>query len=234
MIVFKLERERPAFAVHQDSLYYIRDKYVRSYDFNTGADIGLLSVRKLGSPYVPPRTLSFNPAERAVITTISSDGGIYELANLPSGSGSGAAEVKDSSTEGKKGAGQSAIFVARNRLAVLNKATQLIEVRDLSNSVVKSIKAPVQTNEIFYGGTASLILSSTANVVLYDIQQQKTVAEVMSPPVKYVIWNADGSLVALMSKHSTQFHLTLPRGICFSDFFEQRSQLRTRTSHNML
>ena len=68
--------------------------------------------------------------------------------------------------------------------------------------MVKSIKPPVQTNEIFYGGTASLILSSTASVVLYDIQQQKTLAEITTPPVKYVIWSADGSLVALLSKHS--------------------------------
>jgi len=80
---------------------------------------------------------------------------------------------------------------------------QLIEVRDLSNAIVKTIKPPVQTNEIFYGGTASLILSSTSSVVLYDIQQQKIIAEVNSPPVKYVIWSSDSSLVALMSKHST-------------------------------
>lgn len=75
-------------------------------------------------------------------------------------------------------------------------------MRDLSNSVVKTIKPPVQTNEIFYGGTASLILSSTTSVVLYDIQQQKTIAEVNSPAVKYVSWSADGGMVALLSKHS--------------------------------
>ena len=217
LIVFKLERERPAFSVFQDTLYYVRDKYVRSYDFNTAADIGLLSVRKFGSPYVPPRTLSFNPAERAVILTISSDNGMYELTNLPQ---QAQGEVKDSSVDGKKGNGQSAIFVARNRFAIFNKTTQvsfflvhaihdfltlliqLIEVRDLSNTVVKSIKAPVQTNEIFYGGTACLILSSASSVVLYDIQQQKMIAEINSPPVKYVIWSNDSSLVALMSKHS--------------------------------
>lgn len=122
LIVFKLERERPAFSVHQDTLYYVRDKYVRSYDFNTGADIGLLSVRKFGSPYVPPRTLSFNPAERAVILTISSDNGLYELTNVPQQT---QGDVKDSSVDGKKGSGQSVIFVARNRFAVLNKATQV-------------------------------------------------------------------------------------------------------------
>ncbi|KAF7325887.1 Coatomer subunit alpha [Mycena kentingensis (nom. inval.)] len=199
LIVFKLERERPAFAVHQDSLYYIRDKYVRSYDFNTGADLGLLSVRKFGSVYMPPRTLSFNPAERAVLVTISSDNGLYELTGLPQ---QAQGEVKDSSVDGKRGAGQSAIFVARNRFAVLQKTSQIIEVRDLANSTVKTIKPPVQTNEIFYGGTASLILSSPTTVVLYDIQQGKTIAEINSPPVKYVVWSNDGNLVALMSKHT--------------------------------
>lgn len=122
LIVFKLERERPAFCVHQDQLYYIRDKYVRAYDFNTGSDIGLLSVRKFGSPYVPPRTLSYNPAEKAVIVTISSDNGLYELTALPQAT---QGEVKDSSVDGKKGPGQSAIFVARNRFAVLNKTSQV-------------------------------------------------------------------------------------------------------------
>jgi coatomer subunit alpha len=122
LIVFKLERERPAFAVHGDSVYYVRDKYVRAYDINTGSDIGLLSVRKFGSPYMPPRTLSFNPVERAVLLTISSDSGIYEITGLPKET---VGEVKDSSTEGKRGSGQSAIFVARNRLAVLNKTSQV-------------------------------------------------------------------------------------------------------------
>lgn len=122
LIVFKLERERPAFAVHGETVYYVRDKYVRAYDFGTGADIGLLSVRKFGSPYVPPRTLSFNPAERAVLLTISSDNGLYELSNLPKDV---VGEVQDSSASGKRGSGQAAIFVARNRFAVLNKTSQV-------------------------------------------------------------------------------------------------------------
>ena len=108
--------------MHNDMLYYIRDKYVRSYDINTGSDIGLLSVRKFGSPYVPPRTLSYNPAERAVVVTISSDNGLFELTSLPKDV---VGEVKDSSADGKRGSGQAAIFVARNRFAVLNKTSQV-------------------------------------------------------------------------------------------------------------
>ena len=87
--------------------------------------------------------------------------------------------------------------------ACADTSLQLIEIRDLSNSIVKSVKPPVQTNEIFYGGTASLILSSTSTAVLYDIQQGKKIAEITTPPVKYVVWSNDGTLVALLSKHST-------------------------------
>ena len=86
--------------------------------------------------------------------------------------------------------------------AFVNSAAHTSLLVSISNFVVKSIKSPVQTNEIFYDGTACLILSSATSVVLYDIQQQKTIAEINSPPVKYVVWSNDSSLVALMSKHS--------------------------------
>src|SRR5258708_3085892 len=69
LIVFKLERERPAFSLYNDTLFYVRDKFVRQYDLNTKADVGVLSVRKLGNQYLQPRALSYNPAERAVHVT---------------------------------------------------------------------------------------------------------------------------------------------------------------------
>lgn len=84
--------------------------------------------------------------------------------------------------------------------------SQSIEIRDLSNTLTKSVKCPSQTNEIFYGGTASLLLAGPTSVTLFDIQQQKVLAEVSTPPVKYVVWSADGSM-ALLSKHSeSAFH----------------------------
>jgi coatomer subunit alpha len=61
-------------------------------------DAGILNVCKFGSSYIPPKTLSYNPAERAVILTISSDNGLYELTQLPKDSSS---EVKDSVMDGK-------------------------------------------------------------------------------------------------------------------------------------
>ncbi|GAA5944936.1 coatomer subunit alpha [Sporobolomyces koalae] len=198
LIVFKLDRERPAFATHGNTLFYVRDKHVRAHDLTTGSDASVVSVRRLGTQYQQPRTLSYNPAEKAVIVTSASDTGLYELIRLPTKDG----EIRDSATDGKRGSGTSSLFVARNRLAVLDKATQQIEIRDLDNSITKTIKCPVQTVDIFFGGTASLLLSTANSVVLFDIQQQKIVAELATPLVKYVVWSNDGNMVALLSKHT--------------------------------
>ena len=69
LIVFKLERERPAYQIHQNQVFYIKDKIIHIHDLNSDADQEVLSIRKLDSPYVVPRTLSYNPAERAVLVT---------------------------------------------------------------------------------------------------------------------------------------------------------------------
>ncbi|TIA89441.1 hypothetical protein E3P99_02081 [Wallemia hederae] len=201
LIVFKLERERPAFSLHQNMLYYVRDKVVRQHDLTTGADSALLSIKKLGNAYTPPRSLSFNPAERSVLVASPADNGSYDLATLPR-SVPNEDDLPDSSIDGKRGTGQNAVFVARNRLAVLNNEEQTIEIRDLSNNITKSVKCPVQTTEIFYGGTATLLLAGPNQVVLFEIQQQKVLSELACPPVKYVVWSADSSMVALLSKHT--------------------------------
>lgn len=199
VMVFKLERERPASAVHQNQLFYItKEKHVKSYDFQKNAESPtLLNLKKLGSPWVPPRTLSYNPAERSILVTTTADGGSYELVNLPR-DGSGAVEP----TESKRGQGNSAIFVARNRFAVLNTATQTVDIKDLANSTTRSFKAPVGTTDIYFGGTGNLLIITPTAVHLYDIQQKKTTAELAVSGVKYVVWSNDNLYAALLSKHN--------------------------------
>ncbi|OLN87624.1 putative coatomer subunit alpha [Colletotrichum chlorophyti] len=199
VMVFKLERERPASAVYQNNLFYItKEKHVKSYDFQkTIESPTLLSLKKLGSPWTPPRTISYNPAERSVLVTSPSDGGSYELINLPR-DGSGAIEP----TESKRGQGNSAIFVARNRFAVLNTSSQTIDIKDLSNNTARSFKPPVGTSDIYFGGTGNLLIITPTAVHLYDIQQKKSVAELAVNGVKYVVWSNDGLYAALLSKHN--------------------------------
>ena len=199
VMVFKLERERPASTIYQNQIFYItKEKHVRSYDFQKNVESpSMLSLKKLGNPWVPLRTLSYNPADRAILVTSSADGGMYELINLPS-EASGAIEP----TESKRGQGNSAVFVARNRFVVFTEATRQLEVRDLSNSITKSFMAPHGTTDVYFGGTGTLLLIKPTTVVLFDIQQKKNVAELSVSGVKYVVWSNDGLHAALLSKHN--------------------------------
>ncbi|KAF4626050.1 hypothetical protein G7Y89_g12110 [Cudoniella acicularis] len=199
VMVFKLERERPASAFYQNNLFFItKDKHVRSYDFQKNIESPtLLTLKKLGSPWVPPRSLSYNPAERAILVTSPADGGSYELINLPR-DGSGSIDATDT----KRGQGNSAVFVARNRFAVFNSGNQQIDIKDLSNSTTKTIKPPNGTTDIYFGGTGNLLLITPTAVHLYDIQQKKTVTELAVSGVKYVVWSNDGLYAALLSKHN--------------------------------
>jgi coatomer protein complex subunit alpha (xenin) len=199
VMVFKLERERPASAVYQNNLFYItKEKHVRSYDFQKNIESpSMLSLKKLGSAWVPPRTLSYNPAERSILVTSPADSGTYELISLPRDA-SGAVEPTDT----KRGSGNSAVFVARNRFAVFNQSNQQIDIKDLSNSTTKTIKPPHGTTDIYFGGTGNLLLITPTSVVLYDIQAKKNLAELSVNGVKYVVWSSDGLHVALLSKHN--------------------------------
>jgi len=199
VMVFKLERERPASSIYQNQLFYItKEKFVKSYDFSKNTESpALLSLRKLGSPWVPPRTLSYNPAERAILVNSPTDGGTYELVHLPRDS-SGALEPIDM----KKGQGNSAIFVARNRFAVFTQSNQQVDIKDLTNSTTKTIKPPPGTTDIFFGGTGCVFLVNPTTIVLFDIQQKKQLAELAVAGVKYVVWSSDGLYAALLSKHN--------------------------------
>ncbi|CAI5484716.1 unnamed protein product [Closterium sp. Yama58-4] len=203
MIVFKLERERPAYAVHGNILYYVKDRYIRTYEFGSGRDNPLISIRRPGTTgsNQGPRSLSYNPAENSVLICSDADGGSYELYTVPkdAGRGGGAAEAP----EAKRGAGTSAVFVARNRFAVLDKSHDQIVIKNLRNEVTKKCPPPVaSTDAIFYAGTGSLLCRSDDKVVLFDVQQRAAIAELTTPFVKYVVWSADMNHVALLSKHA--------------------------------
>ncbi|KAK4498415.1 hypothetical protein PRZ48_011073 [Zasmidium cellare] len=199
VMVFKLERERPASAVYQSNLFFItKEKHVRSYDFTKNVESpSMLSLKKLGNPWIPPRTLSYNPAERSILVTTPAEAGTYEMMSLPRDA-SGAVEP----TSTHRGTGSAAVFVARNRFAVFNSQNQQIDIKDLQNTTTKTIKPPAGTTDMVFGGTGCLLLITPTHVYLYDIQQKKQLAELAVTGVKYVVWSADGLHAALLSKHN--------------------------------
>ncbi|KAJ8423116.1 hypothetical protein Cgig2_027330 [Carnegiea gigantea] len=200
MIVFKLERERPAFSVSGDTMFYAKDRFLRFFEFSTQKDTQVIPIRRPSSTGLNqgPRTLSYSPTENAVLICSDVDGGSYELYVIPKDAlGRG-----DVAQEAKRGVGGSAVFIARNRFAVLDKSANQLLVKNLKNEILKKSPLPIATDAIFYAGTGNVLCRAEDRVVIFDLQQRKTLGELQTPFVKYVVWSSDMESVALLSKHA--------------------------------
>lgn len=199
VMVFKLERERPASVLSQNSLFFItKDNIVKSFEFDSDREsLPLLSLKKIGNPWTPIRNISYNPSERSIlVTTKVENSNVYSLLSLPKETASAIEPSETNITPGDQ-----AIFISRNRFAVFSKASQNIEIRDLNNLVTKVIKPPIAVKDIVYGGPGLVLLLAASSIALFDIQQKKTVAEAPVSGIKYVSWSNDGHHVALIGKH---------------------------------
>lgn len=200
MIVFKLERERPAFSLSGDTMHYVKDRFLRMYDFSTQKEMQVIPFRRPGSTSLNqgPRTLSYSPTENAILICSDVDGGSYELYIIPKDSiGRG-----DTLPDVKRGVGGSCVFVARNRFAVLDKGNNQVLVKNLKNEIVKKSPLPIAADAIFYAGTGSLLCKAEDRVVVFDLQQRQLLGDLQASFVKYVVWSSDMESVALLSKHA--------------------------------
>ncbi|KAK6623727.1 hypothetical protein RUM43_009580 [Polyplax serrata] len=197
MIIFKLERERPAYAVHGNLLYYVKGRFLRKLDLITSKDVAVMVLR--GGGKVPTYCMSYNPAENSVLlcTRASNvENSTYDLYAIPK-------EVdpqNPSSPESKRSTGITAIWVARNRFAVLDRSHSLV-IKNLKNEITKKVQTP-NCDEIFYAGTGMLLLRDSDGVTLFDVQQKRTLAQVKMSKCRYVIWSSDMTHVALLGKHT--------------------------------
>ena len=209
LVVFKLERERPAYAVHNNTLFYVKDRYLRSYEFGTSRDVPVMSVRRhgTGSPQNGIHTMSYNHAENCILLTTPTDGGTYELYTIPKSAD------PQTQSEAKRGPGKAAVWVARNRFAVLDKYGA-VEIKNLKNEAGKTIPAQGTVDDIFYAGTGKLFLGNEDTISLLDVQQKRVLASLPVARVKYVAWNADMSKVALLSKHTITICTRALKQIC--------------------
>ncbi len=218
VVVFKLERERPAFTVHSNGVYYVKEHYLRRLDLATSKDAPVVQLRNRGR--IPPHSIAYNPAANAMLVTSrapNSENSIYELYQLPKAGGADEAAAAASSTgpaDSKRGAGLTALWIARDRFAVLDRAHN-VHIKSLKNEVLKTLtlSGPGATgrtsasstssvvDEIFYAGTGMLLLRDADGLALYDVQQGRELASVAVPKVKAAVWNADLTSVCLLSKH---------------------------------
>lgn len=195
MVVFKLERERPAYAVHGNILYYVKERFLRKLDFTNTNDSVVMQLR--GNGKSPIHSMSYNPALNAILMctrTANVENSTYDLYSIPKES-----ESQSSETDSKRSSGITALWVARNRFAVLDRNNQLV-VKNFKNEVTKKCMSPCE--DIFYAGTGMLLLKDPDFVTLFDVQQLRVIAQVKIAKCKYVVWSADMSHVALLAKHT--------------------------------
>lgn len=183
-----------------------------------------------GTANAPPatnyRNLHYNTSNQAqhcLLLTSDVDGS-YELYTFPkskeeqqaaaaaSGSRGGRGAQSQTMDDGgsssetqsaQRGYGKCAVFVSRNRFAVLDKSRQLF-LKTLKNEIKRKITIPnVSINYIFAGGVGRLLLRTSEAILLYDIQSLKVLAEMSTQsrhPIKYVNWSSDSQYLAMFSK----------------------------------
>lgn len=203
MMVFKIERERPAYAVHQNLVFYVKDRQLRRLDLAQGKDYPLMGIRGSKQQY-PYYSLHYNPAENAVLLLTRSpsapENSTYDLYPVPKDP---ASDPNNPDTpEGKRSSGLACVWVARNRFATLDRNHQIV-IKNLKNEVSKKLEGAVAQpcEDIFYGGTGLLLLKAPDAVHLFDVQQKRILATAKAAKVKYVVWAPDMSKAAFLAKH---------------------------------
>lgn len=203
VMIFKLARERPAHAITPGGnvLFVTPQKVLKDFDPKDQVDRqGVLTLRKVGTDYSPITELSYNPSERAVLVTSKDSQGasIFALARLPA-QPMGPIEPSNVVT----GTGDQALFVSRNRFALLNVEKQSLDIRDLENATTKSLTLPIVTKRIITTPTPNhLVLVGAQSVVIFDTQQKRVLHKLAVPGVKYAAWSHDGRYIALQAKHN--------------------------------
>jgi coatomer protein complex subunit alpha (xenin) len=217
MIVFKLERERPAACYGPGSfLYYVRGRELVLHDYNRsggsnsssggGVDVPISSLRRMGTQAQTdgigsaPRYLAYNmhnPAEGNILATSDVDGGSYELVTFSLQNASG------SVSDGKRGSCLGpGVFLGRNRFAVLDRQRQIV-IKNMANETTKRVQPPVPAVDGLLEGGASgrLLLRAEDRAILFEVQSRRILGEITAPKIKSVVWSPDGSKVAILCKY---------------------------------
>jgi len=197
LMVFKLERERPAYHSLKSNVLYIKDKYLRLYNFKKNSDSPVAVLRR--SSTRPARTMHFNPHENYVLVTSDQDGGTYELFKIPKGGSSADVDV---SSQISKGRALAAVFTDLKKYAILDRNKKVfVKTIDTDTSREIPIKDIGSIRFIFESNPGRILLKTDQKIHQYDFEQQKVINEVAASNVKYVVWSDDYSRVALLSKH---------------------------------
>jgi coatomer subunit alpha len=208
LVVFKLERERPAFcSAGPGLLFYSSDRDVRRCVLGAASDTKLYTERRASTSYqfnAGPRTLSFNhhaPAAESVLWHTLAEGGNWKILDVSMlGNAAAAGRV----VEPLSGGGLSVCFLTRTRFVVLDRDRRL-SIKDMDGQTVKTVSLPPgydRADTIFAASTSGRILiRSEDRVCLFETASLRVIGEISGlRRVRYVAWSPDGTMVALVTR----------------------------------
>jgi coatomer protein complex subunit alpha (xenin) len=197
LMVFKLERERPAYYSMKSNVLYIKDKYVRLYNFKKNSDSPVAMLRKSNTR--PVRTLQYNAHENYILIVTDHEGGTYELFKLPK---AGASSDVDVCAQVSKGRAIAAVFSGLKKYTILDRNKKLF-VKSIDTDATREVplKDIGAIKFIFESSPGRILIKTDQKIYQYEFEQQKIINEVAANNVKYVVWSDDYSRVALLSKH---------------------------------
>jgi coatomer protein complex subunit alpha (xenin) len=199
LMIFKFERERPAFHSTKGFLFYIKDKFVKKYDLEKNSETTIGIIKKSSNKPIK----SLVQSEGEILITSDNEGGDWELLKLST--------KKEEMTEFcsliKKNSGITAVISGR-KLAYLDK-NRNIQIDNPKTGQFKQVtpsSLSITTVETIFPATPGRILLKTdENIYLYDFEQNSIVSQIPCQGVKYVVWSEDGQKLALISK----FNITI-------------------------
>ena len=195
LIVFKLERERPAYTSVKNVLYYMKEKNLR--EVKNAKDTPTAILRK-SWPGVS-RNIYFDSTLSQCILTSDHDGGTYELFDVKRSSTSEEIQIKNPIRKGKA---LFAAFVGLQKYATLDPKDRKVYIHSTQSDRSKELTLTVgPIKRIFSAVSGRLLMTTEDKVHLYDLEQQKIVASVNAVGVKFAVWSEDSSKVALLGKH---------------------------------
>ncbi|CAH8871017.1 unnamed protein product [Trichobilharzia szidati] len=209
-VVFKLERERPAFTVYKDYMFYVKLPYLRRVDFTATKDVPVLQLREgrglaVSAGYNPienamlilsrPRQSEMGPSSNLSIT--SGTNMVYDLYMLPR-------TIDNTSTqpehvESRSGTAIAVAWIGRNRFAVLESSGSIV-IKNLANENVKKVSFS-GVDQFFYAGTGNLLIRDSNGISLCDVANKRTLATLKHTKfIRHVIWSPDGQYVGMFTK----------------------------------
>lgn len=204
LMLFKLERERPAFTVVKDIILFIKGKQLCRYNMKTHEKRLLVNLKpktELSHYYHKLHCYSYDESQtNQVLVSVRStniEKSIYDCYRV---SGSVSRMVDDTS-DAFRSPGLTAIFIGPNRSAILDKSRRVIFK---VNNEERKGKTTITADDIFFAGAGRLFVKSKINdsdtISLWDVERDSAMYSV-KVDAKYVVMSDNKNYVACVGSN---------------------------------